>query len=158
MREDQETIGAAIGRIPSGCAILTAAHNGLATGMLVSWVQQASFDPPLVTVCLKEGRPAAGLIDRSGHFLLNLVGDDHTEMFKHYGKGYCLEDDAFEGMTVRETCFGPLLESCIAHLGCDVRDTLAVGDHKLYVGEVVAGGVVEDARPYTHLRKNGMSY
>lgn len=158
MLEDLDTIGAAIGRIPSGCSILTAAHDGLSTGVLVSWVQQATFEPPSITVCLKRGRPAAGLIDSSERFLLNVIGEDHTPLFKHFGKGFSLEEDAFAGLAVRETAFGPLIESCIAHLGCTVTEKVSIGDHDLYVGEVTAAGVVEGARPYTHLRRNGLSY
>lgn len=158
MLEDMDTIGAAIGRIPSGCSILTVAHNGRSTGVLVSWVQQATFDPPCVTVCIKQGRPAAELIDTSQRFLLNVIGEDSAALFKHFGKGFDLDKDAFAGLAVRETCYGPLIESCIAHIGCNVSKKVPIGDHDLYVGEVQAGGVVEGAKPYTHIRKSGMSY
>lgn len=158
MKEDLDRIGTAIGRIPSGCSILTAAHNGRATGVLASWVQQAAFEPPSVTVCLKQDRPATELVDSAQQFLLNVVGEDPTTMFKHFGKGYSLEEDAFTGLDVRDTDFGPLIESCIAHLGCRVVNSVPVGDHALYVAEVVAAGFVEDARPYTHLRRSGLTY
>ena len=158
MQFDQDTIGAAIGRIPSGCSILTVEHNSHSSGVLVSWVQQAAFDPPSITVCLKKGRPIAKLVDAAGCFLLNLIGEDTAAMFKHFGKGFALEDDAFDGLTVRATEFGPAIESCIAHLGCRVTAKLPIGDHELYAAEVAAAGVVENARPYTHLRKNAQTY
>jgi len=158
VHEDLETIGAALGRIPSGCSILTAVHDGRSTGLLVSWVQQATFDPPAITACLKQGRPASQLIDASRRFLLNVIGEESKHLFHHFGKGFSLEEDAFSGLSVRETTFGPLIESCIAHLGCQVTNTIPVGDHDLYVGEVVAAGVVEGARPYTHIRKSGLAY
>ncbi len=158
MLEDQDTIGVALGRIPSGCSILTVVHEGRSTGVLVSWVQQATFDPPAVTVCLKHGRPAKQLIDASERFLLNVIGEDYNPLFKHFGKGFSLKENAFDGLSVRETAFGPLIESCIAHLGCQVANKVPVGDHDLYVGEVVAAGVVEGARPYTHFRRSGLAY
>ena len=158
MLEDLETIGAALGRIPSGCSILSAVHEGRSTGLLVSWVQQVTFDPPALTVCLRQGRPAVQLVDASERFLLNVIGEDPNALFRHFGKGFSLEEDAFNGLSVRETAFGPLIESCIAHLGCQVTSKVPVGDHDLYVGEVVAAGIVEGARPYTHLRKNGLVY
>ncbi len=158
MKSDLDTVAAAIGRIPSGCSILTVEDDGESTGVLVSWVQQASFEPPAITVCLKRGRPVAGLVDRSQRFLLNVIGEDPSQMFKHFGKGFSLEQDAFSGLAVRSTEFGPLIESCIAHLGCQLIEKVSVGDHDVYVAEVVGAGVVEDARPYTHLRKNGLSY
>ena len=158
MKTDTEMIAAAVGRIPSGCSILTVSHDGTSTGLLVSWVQQASFEPLSITVCLKRGRPACGLVDSAGRFLLNVLGDDPSKMFKHFGKGFALDADAFDGLTVRRTEFGPLIESCIAHLGCEVTDKLTIGDHDLYVGKVTAAGAVDDTRPYTHVRKSGLSY
>ncbi|MDO8630489.1 MAG: flavin reductase family protein [Phycisphaerales bacterium] len=155
---ERSGIGAAIGRIPSGCAILTVEHGGRSTGVLVSWVQQASFEPPSVTVCIRKGRPAAELIDGSQRFLLNLIGDDPTEMFRHFGRGFSLENDAFRGIETEPTEFGVLLRTCIAYLGCRVTQKVAVGDHDLYVAEVVAAASVNGAKPYTHLRSTGLSY
>ena len=108
---DREIIGIALGRIPSGCAILTATHDGKSTGLLVSWVQQASFEPLMLTVCIKEERPATKLIAGSGRFLLNVIGEDPTAMFKHFGKGFSPDEDAFAGLTVRSTGFGPAISS-----------------------------------------------
>ena len=100
MKADAESIGAGIGRIPSGCSILTVQHAGRSTGLLVSWVQQAAFDPPSISVAVKRGRPAEGLIDGSGRFVLNLVGEDPKPMFKRFGKGFSLEEDAFAGLAI----------------------------------------------------------
>ncbi len=158
MRADLSQIGAAIGRIPSGCSILTVNHDGRSTGVLVSWVQQASFDPPAVTVCLKQGRPAAPWVDASRRFLLNVIGSNSAAMFRHFGRGFSLEDDAFAELTVQPTEFGPRITSCIAHLGCQVLQKVSIGDHDLYAAEVVWGSVTGDTPPYTHLRKNGLSY
>ena len=42
-----------LGRIPSGVFILVGGDGaGRRTGLLTSWVQQASFEPPQVTVML----------------------------------------------------------------------------------------------------------
>ena len=45
---DPEALAAALGRVPSGLVVLTARHGARETGMLASWVQQCSFDPPQV--------------------------------------------------------------------------------------------------------------
>ena len=52
--ELRNTVGKALGRVPSGVFVLTASdtdHRRYA--MLASWVQQAAFDPP--AVCLAIG-------------------------------------------------------------------------------------------------------
>ena len=155
---DLAAVGAAIGRIPSGCAILTATHGGTSTGMLASWIQQASFEPPCVSVCVKRGRPIAGLIEGSGRFALNLVGDPPTTLFKHFGKGFSLDEDAFAGLSVSPSEFGPLLGSAIARLCCRVLTRVSVGDHDAYFGQVVVADGAVGATPYVHLRKSGLNY
>jgi flavin reductase (DIM6/NTAB) family NADH-FMN oxidoreductase RutF len=158
LENSRESIGAAIGRIPSGCAILTVEHEGQATGVLVSWVQQAAFEPLSITVAVKRGRPAGGLIDGAGGFLLNLIGEDPSAMFKHFAKGFAPGEDAFVGLEVEPTEFGPMILAGAAFLGCRVSQKVAVGDHDLYIAEVVAAGVQDGAKPYTHVRKTGLAY
>jgi len=158
VEQNAEMVGAALGCIPSGCSILTVEHGGNETGILVSWLQQVSFDPPSISVCIKHGRPVEALIDASQRFLVNILGEDRTDLFKHFGKGFSLKEDAFAGLDTRKTEFGLLIESCIAHMGCRVTSKVPAGDHNLYIAEVVAGGAVDGAKPYTHLRKSGLTY
>lgn len=158
MNTDLDSIGVALARIPSGCSILTAQHGERASGMLVSWVQQASFEPPCISVCLKRGRPIQTLVDEADCFVLNVIGDDPTRLFKHFGKGFALDQDAFAGVETTPSEFGPVIKECIAHLGCRVTQRVAAGDHDLYIAEVAAATAKPGAQPYVHIRKNGLSY
>lgn len=147
-----------MGKIPSGCAILTAQSRDHSTGVLVSWFQQVNFDLPMISVCLKSGRPAGQLVDESRRFLLNLIGDEPAAMFKHFGRGFALGEDAFAGLAISATAYGPALPACIAALACEVKECVVCGDHLLYVAHVVSGSMVENSKPYVHLRKSGMTY
>ena len=69
-------VGWALGRIPSGCSIITARSASGRTGMLASWVQQCSFEPLMITTAVKKDRPVQKLIDESGAFVVNLLGED----------------------------------------------------------------------------------
>ncbi len=158
MDTDNNAIGAAIGRIPSGCAILTVQHERRETGVLVSWIQQASFDPPLLTVCIRRGRPVEELLEGAGSFAINILGEDAAAMLKHFGRGFALTDDAFAGLETQSSEFGRLLPYCSAHLGCRMIRVVEVGDHDIYIAQVVAGSGAVDRRPYVHVRKNGLSY
>jgi len=141
-----------------GCSVLTAQHGGRSNGVLVSWIQQAAFEPLSVTVCLKKERPAVELVDGSQKFLLNVIGEDAAELLRHFRKGYSPDEDAFAGIGVRDTEYGPLVESCIAHIACRVVNKVTIGDHYLYVGEVAAGGFVEGSKPFSHWRMDAFSY
>jgi flavin reductase (DIM6/NTAB) family NADH-FMN oxidoreductase RutF len=151
-------VAAALGRIPSGCFILTTGGDGDATAMLASWVQQASFDPPAITAAVRKGRHAERVVDATGHFVLNLVGEDPGPMFKHFGKGFGPGEEAFTGLNVERREAGVVLADCPVHLACKVTAKHDAGDHWLYLAEVLGADGDATAKPYVHLRKNGLSY
>ena len=153
-----DAVAAAVARIPSGLAVLTATYKERSTGMLASWVQQASFEPLMLTVCVKAGRPIESLIDGAGRFVVNILGEDATDLLKHFGRGFGPEEDAFVGLPVRVRDYCVQLEACVAHVACDVTEKVPAGDHFVYLGRVVAGEADADARPYVHLRKSASSY
>lgn len=155
----REVIGASLGRIASGCAILTVEYAGRSTGVLVSWFQQASFEPPSVSVALRKGRPGAELVEQSGRFLLNIVSSNHTPMFRHFGRGFTLDEDAFAGLATTQTGYGRLILECMAHLGCKLIQKVVVGDHDLYIAQVESATQPSGGQtPYLHTRTNGFSY
>ena len=161
VEQAQDRIGKALGRIPSGCAILTARTATSRTGMLASWVQQAGFDPPTLSVAVKKDRPIEMLIDAAGALVLNLLGENPGPMFKHFGKGFAPEEDAFAGLDTRDVEGGVVIADQIAWLSAKVVGKHPAGDHWLYIAEVTNAEVDEapDLKsPYVHLRKNGLTY
>jgi flavin reductase (DIM6/NTAB) family NADH-FMN oxidoreductase RutF len=148
----------ALGRIPSGCSILTVTADDRSTGVLLSWVQQASFDPPAVTFCVKRGRPVESLLTHGRRFVLNLMAEDAAALFRHFGRGFSLEENAFADIQTSPSEFGPLLHACPAQLGCEVGGKMGAGDHDVYLGYVRTARIQGDFKPYVHLRRNGLSY
>lgn len=156
--EEQARIGRGLSRIPSGCAILTARAGDLRTGMLASWVQQAAMEPPMISVAVKRGRPIERLIDESRAFVVNLLGEEPKAMFKHFGRGLSLQDDAFDGIEASEIDGGVVIADQIAWLSARVVGKHEAGDHWIYLGEVLGAGCDELRPPYVHIRRNGFSY
>src|SRR5687768_1591857 len=74
--ELKRTLGKPLGKIPSGVYILTAAHEGKNHAMLVSWVQQAAFDPPALSVAMAKDRPIYPLVRDSSRFALSILGEN----------------------------------------------------------------------------------
>jgi flavin reductase (DIM6/NTAB) family NADH-FMN oxidoreductase RutF len=152
-------LAAALGRIPSGLFVLTAQHAGAETGMLVSWVQQCSFDPPLITVALKRGRSVADLLAESATFVLNILDDGQTDMVVHFGRGFELAEPAFAGLEIeRIDGLPPVLSESLAFLACQVMSRHSVGDHDLVIAQVIGGKMLSDGQPMVHVRKSGLHY
>jgi len=148
----------ALGRIPSGLFVLTARRGEAETGMLVSWVQQCSFQPPRLSVALQSGRPVGDWLTEGACFALNILDDTQTDMIVHFGKGFDLGDPAFAGLEVDRAAVAPILTEALAFLECRVVARWPAGDHDLLIGEVQAGRLLGDGHPMVHVRKSGLHY
>ena len=156
---DDDAMAAALGRIPSGLFILTMKSADRETGMLASWVQQCSFDPPQLTAAIRKSRDVLAWLRAEATFTVNVIPEGGKALVAHFGKGFELGEPAFEGVEVhREADAPPILQSAHAYLVCRVATQIEVGDHVLVVGRVVAGKVLHPGHPTVHVRKSGLRY
>src|SRR5262249_26123611 len=146
------------GRIPSGLFILTARRGAAETGMLASWVQQCSFQPPRVSVAVQPGREVAAWLTPGSPFTLNILDDTQTDMIVHFGRGFALDQPAFTGLEVERAEGGPILVEALACLECRVIARHPAGDHELLIGQVLRGRPLGEGHPMVHIRKSGMHY
>jgi flavin reductase (DIM6/NTAB) family NADH-FMN oxidoreductase RutF len=159
MTEGQRSLGAALGRVPSGMFILTARRDGIETGMLTSWIQQCSFEPPHVSVAVKRGRPLLGWLTEGSAFTLNVLDQTQTDMVAHFGRGFELGQPAFEGLEVeRPEGAAVVLAEALAYLECRVTGRCAAGDHELVLAQVTGGRLLGEGQPMVHIRKSGLHY
>jgi flavin reductase (DIM6/NTAB) family NADH-FMN oxidoreductase RutF len=158
--DPQRQRAAALGRVPSGLFILTVRRGEAETGMLASWVQQCSFEPPLVSVAVKRGRKVLAWLTTDSCFTINILDSTQTDMIAHFGKGFALGEPAFTGLDVERPDSGgaPVLTEALAYLHCRVANRCPAGDHELLIGEVVRGGLLGEGQPMVHIRKSGMHY
>ena len=147
-----------VGRIPSGCCILTARDASRQTGMLLSWMQQASFQPLLLSMAIRMGRPILELLEASKACTLNLLGEEPREMLRHFGRGFQIDEAAFVGLACAEVQSGVVLKDAIGYLECSIESRLAAGDHWLYLVCPERGRLLQAGSPYVHLRKSALTY
>ncbi len=159
--EDRDAIGRVLGRTPSGVYILTATDGGeRSTGMLASWVQQAGFDPPMLTVAMNSKRYLNDWLKASPKMALNLIGEGQTKFLKHFGRGFEPDQNAFEGLSIAESRHGlPVLNDAVGYLEGTITGQLETGDHIIYLLKVVYGHEqFTEIKPLVHIRKNGFGY
>jgi flavin reductase (DIM6/NTAB) family NADH-FMN oxidoreductase RutF len=163
MNSVTDLIAPVLGRTPSGVFILTARHpDGKETGTLVSWVQQASFTPPMVTVAINKKRYLHEWLAVAPAVALHLVGETQKQFLKQFGAGFGPDEPAFEGISIRRGETGvPILTDALGYLEGIVRSHLETGDHILYAVEIVSAGEgpsFAEEKPMVHIRKSGMNY
>ncbi|MFN5539860.1 MAG: flavin reductase family protein [Candidatus Melainabacteria bacterium] len=161
--EDKEKLGLALGRIPSGLFIVSFFNHELNQhdGMLMSWIQQTSFEPPMVSVCVQKSRKSLELIQQAGYFVVNIMGKQSNSVIGKFYKGE--GEEKFVGTKTKkaETANALILEDAVSYLECKVSGIIeTAGDHSIMLGEIISGEllVTENNDPSVHLRKSGFGY
>jgi flavin reductase (DIM6/NTAB) family NADH-FMN oxidoreductase RutF len=140
---DPQTKKTALRMITHGLYLLTVRHDGRFNASTISWLSQASFDPPLVMVGVKANTLTHAMVEASGHFAINLLATDQTELAQAFFKqvehvgdklsGYAFEPGPITG--------APIFPEAPAWFECKVTEAVKHGDHTVMVAEVVEAGV-----------------
>lgn len=151
-----------LGRIPSGVFILTAASgDGQETGMLASWVQQASFEPQQVSVAVNGSRYLNQWLKDGAVVCLNLIGESGGKFLGHFGKGFEPDQDAFVDVETETVAGVRVLKGAMGYLIGKVVSRMITGDHVIYLLELTTAGTgdtFDDEKPMVHIRKSGGHY
>jgi flavorubredoxin/flavin reductase (DIM6/NTAB) family NADH-FMN oxidoreductase RutF len=152
----------ALGRLSGGLYVVTARQEERASAMVASWVSQASFDPPGISVAVAKDRAIEALMQVGDRFVLNILREDnHQQLLRHFLRRFPPGADRFAGINTLEgvAAGGPVLGDALAFLGCRVVQRLEGPDHWIIYAEVEQGNVSDtEAATAVHHRKVGNHY
>lgn len=125
--------------------LVTAQAKGRFNIHAAPWAGPLSLRPPLIGVAIPPARLTHDLIKRSGEFVLNVPSADLAKQVKQIGavSGHDVDKLQATGLHVAEpkVVGVPLLAECVGHLECGLLDAYEIGDHTLFVGEVLVAWV-----------------
>lgn len=148
-----------LGRIPSGLFVLAVRQESEETGILASWVMQAGFEPPMVSLALRKDRYVTEWLSAGLPFVLNVLAREQKSLIGHFGRGFARGEPAFEGLPLERTEQNlAILVGTLGHLECVPRNHLDSGDHRLFLAEVTGGRLQIEEHPAVHVRKSGAHY
>lgn len=129
--------------------------------MLASWVMQAGFVPPAVTIAVAPGRDLLDAIDRGLPFVINILGDSQRSLLARFGRPPAAGEDPFAGLVMERAAGGaPVLAGSTGWLECQAAGRVGgdTTDHVVVLAAVTAAGAGGADQPLVHLRKNGLRY
>lgn len=149
----------AVGRIIGSLCVVSAKRGDVTSAMLASWVSQATFNPPGLTVAVAKDRALESLTHTGDKFVLNVLAEG-KQLRKHFMKRFAPGEDRFSGLETEDANNGcPILKDALAYLECVVQNRMECGDHWV-VYATVENGKVLDNKGVTavHYRKTGSYY
>jgi len=149
MALDDELLNRITWKIPNALALVGSAHDGERNGMTTSWITQLSMEPVLIGVGVDNDAVTHRLISGSGVFSVNLWDAENTRVFVKFSKPANDDGTSLNERPVSTATTGaPIFDEALAWMDCEVRHTLDLGTHTLFVGEIVDASINDDdARP-----------
>ena len=149
----------AVGRVVGSVCVLAAKRDGVTSAMLASWVTQASFNPPGLTIAVAKDRAVESLTHTDDKFVLNILKEG-MNVRRHFLKPFAPGEDRFAGLDTQEAENGcPIINDALAYLECTVKSRMDCGDHWLIYALVDNGKVIQlKGMSAVHHRKSGSHY
>ena len=155
----------ALGRVVGSLCVLTtrkgAGESQLSGAMVASWVSQASFSPPGLTVAVAKDRAVEALLHVGDSFAINVLASGRESgPMKQFLQPFAPGADRFAGLELEQSPGGqPILPEALAWLDCSVKQRMECGDHWLIYAQVGSGALLDaEATTAVHQRRSGANY
>jgi flavin reductase (DIM6/NTAB) family NADH-FMN oxidoreductase RutF len=156
---DDELLNKVTWKIPNALALVGSRAGDERNAMTTSWITQLSMEPVLIGVGVDNSAVTHRLIRDGGSFTVNLWDADDTKVFVKFSKPATDDGATLNGRAVRSATTGaPVFDDAIAWLDCEVRQSVDLGTHTLFIGEVVDAAVVRDDTRAASMSDTRMKY
>ncbi|UCG41044.1 MAG: flavin reductase [Acidimicrobiia bacterium] len=128
----------ALGQMTYGAYVVAATHEGTTRAFTSTWTFQLSFAEPVIGVSISPKHDTTPLIDATDRFTVSLLAGDQVEQGQYFS--YPGRRFRHVGDYLTDVEGHPVVDGCVAWLGCRVLGRVPIRDHVLYVAEVDAYG------------------
>ena len=150
--------------MPSGLYVVGSTDKGeRRNGMTLNWASQLSFDPKLLGIAVEREALTHELITAGGVYSLCLVDREDRAIVRKFTKPVEVDLVAhtlngFEYLDGPATG-APVLAQAVAYVECEVRQSVEIGNHSLFLGEVVNAAFLKDEEtPVLRMEDTRMNY
>ena len=139
--------------------VLSAKESDKDNGCIINSALQVASEPTRIAVSVQEGNLTRQMIQKTGEFNVSVLTKDVPfETIRHFGMQTGREVEKFEnfpGVKRSHNGICYLTENTNAVFSCKVTETVELGSHTMFIGEVIASKVLGDQESctYAHYHK-----
>ncbi len=133
---DSLALRAAFASFATGVTVITTLdEHGAPVGLTANSFGSVSLDPPLIQWSLRINSGLHRTFINATHFAVSVLRADQDHIAKQFASR---APERFQGVALVETPGeSPLIANAIAHFHCKKINDYRVGDHELFIGEVL---------------------
>jgi flavin reductase (DIM6/NTAB) family NADH-FMN oxidoreductase RutF len=134
---DPRRLRTALGRFTTGITIVSCVDEaGAFVGLTVNSFNSVSLDPPLVLWSLRRESPNLAAFEATSRFAVNVLTEAQIGLSRRFASAHAHRFS--EGDWSLGAHGAPVLKDGAAVFECDFHARQDAGDHRLYIGRVLA--------------------
>jgi 3-hydroxy-9,10-secoandrosta-1,3,5(10)-triene-9,17-dione monooxygenase reductase component len=134
---------AAMGSLPTGVTVVSAAGPEGPAGATANAVASLSIEPMLMLACLDRGSRTLLALQAANRFGINVLHAGQETIARSLATKAPVADK-WEGIGWAERDGIPSIDDALVWVACDLRDVIGAGDHVIVTGEVTDLAMTED--------------
>ena len=132
-----------MGHFATGVTVVTTRVGDQMHGMTANAVTSLSLDPPLVLVCVEKRAAMFEHLRESRCFAMNILAENQQDISNRFAMKGPKEFGDLDWFA--ETTGAPILRQSLAYADCKVVDIAPGGDHDIFIGQILGGGLLNAA-------------
>ncbi len=158
--KDEQVYRKILGKVVTGVSILTLNENDELDGLMVSFVQQIAFNPPMLMISIAKDRPIIAKIKKVIFATLNILAKDNHEFFKAFAGPNLSSQERFGLVNYeKQADYGPILLKALGFINLRLTKSSEAGCHEVLFFTVDGGQIfASNGEPMVHIRNDGLKY
>ncbi|MFC1752708.1 flavin reductase family protein [Thermoproteota archaeon] len=134
---------------PGGVILVSSHYKGKSNIITLAWHTPISKTPTLIGIAIAKSHLSYELIKKSEEFIINIPDLDLLQKVVYCGsmKGEKVDKFKEAPLTAKKAAQlvnTPYIDECIGHIECSLFDVRDIGDHGLFIGEVIYASAEEE--------------
>jgi len=143
---------------PESCVfVISTDKDNKPNGMIAGWNMKCSVHPPLFAVSLSMNGNTHKLIKESKEFVVSVPNKSLEKEVNFFGSTHGNEVDKFKESKIKtikaDIIKAPLIADATINFECVLKKEVKVGDHLIFIGEVVASHINEKKKVLFNIKK-----
>jgi flavin reductase (DIM6/NTAB) family NADH-FMN oxidoreductase RutF len=148
--------------LPYGLYVVGSRSGERRNAMTLNWATQVAFEPKLVGIGVEQTAFTHELITEGQVFSVCTIDREDRAIVRKFTKPVEVDEAAgtLNGFPFHEGVSGaPILDQAVAYVDCAVRQSVVVGNHTFFIGEVVDAAFQRDEEtPVLRMEDTRMNY
>ena len=137
-----------------GLYVLTAREGEKDNGCIINTAIQVTVNPKQVSICVDKSNYTCSMIERTGEYNLSFISEvAHFDLFRHFGFQSGKDVDKFADYPHADRAENGIFyvdKAVNAMISVKVKQTVDLGTHLMFIGEVTEEKVLSDVPSVTY--------